>query len=345
MYCSNCGTELQPSQAVCAKCGTRVPLMKTQPAGGRAAVARAVDLPYADFWARLGAFVIDSIVLTLIWVLVPLAVRAAGLPVWLALLPTFIYFLYYAWFESSSSQATLGKMALGIKVTDMQGERVAFARALGRSLAHLISNFMFFIGYLVSGFTAKRQALHDVIAGTLVVRKRFEPEEIANAGPAPSGGSMLVVGIVIAAFFGIFMAGVLAAIAIPAYQDYTIRAQVTEGLSAAGAYKVAVAQAYSDGAEWQSISTQSLKLAPPANLQYVSAIDVISGAIQIKYGKRANRLIAEKSLVLIPATTRDRDVAWICGRAAAPPGTVPAIADGAQYTSLANKYLPSACRG
>src|SRR5262249_10139734 len=158
-----------------------------------------------------------------------------------------IYFLYYALFESSSTQATPGKMALGLKVTDMQGERIGFGRALGRSLGHIISNFMLFIGYLVSGFTAKRQTLHDVIACTLVVRKRFEPEEIANAGPAPSGGGMLVVGIVIAGFAGIFIIGVLAAIAIPAYQDYTIRAQVTEGLNAAAGYKVAVAQAYADG--------------------------------------------------------------------------------------------------
>src|SRR5690349_11658787 len=81
MYCSNCGTELQPNQAACAKCGTRVPLMRgAQPA---AAVARPADVPYADFWVRLGAFVIDSILLTVIWVLVPLAIRMAGLPVWL----------------------------------------------------------------------------------------------------------------------------------------------------------------------------------------------------------------------------------------------------------------------
>jgi type IV pilus assembly protein PilA len=141
------------------------------------------------------------------------------------------------------------------------------------------------------------------------------------------------------------MIGVLAAIAIPAYQDYTIRAQVTEGLNAAGSYKSAVAQAYADGAEWQSISTQSLKLSAPANLQYVQSIEVISGAIQIKYGNRAHRLIANQSLVLIPAATGDRAVGWICGRAAPPSGMVPAIENGAQYTSLANKYLPSACRG
>jgi uncharacterized RDD family membrane protein YckC/Tfp pilus assembly major pilin PilA len=345
MYCSNCGTELQPNQAVCAKCGTRVPFTRAQPAAAVAAMARPADVPYADFWVRLGAFVIDSILLTIIWLLVPVVVRMAGLPVWLGLLPVLVYFLYYALFESSNSQATLGKMALGIKVTDLQGERIGFGRALGRSMAHIISNFMFFIGYLVGAFTAKRQTLHDMVAGTLVVRKRFEPEEVANAGPAPSSGSMLVVGIVIAAFAGIFIIGILAAIAIPAYQDYTIRAQVIEGLNAANPYKLAVARAYAAGTELPSMSTQTLQLSPPANLQYVASIEVISGAIEIKYGHRANRLIADKSLVLIPASTRDQTVVWICGHAPTPVGTTPSIENGAQYTSLAEKYLPRNCRG
>jgi len=156
MYCSNCGTELQPNQAVCAKCGTRVPFTRAQPAAAAAATVRPADVPYADFWVRLGAFVIDSILLTIIWILVPVVVRMAGLPMWLVLLPILVYFLYYALFESSNSQATLGKMALGIKVTDLQGERIGFGRALGRSMGHIISNFMFFVGYLVSAFTAKR---------------------------------------------------------------------------------------------------------------------------------------------------------------------------------------------
>jgi hypothetical protein len=80
-------------------------------------------------------------------------------------------------------------------------------------------------------------------------------------------------------------------------------------------------------------------------LQYVDSLEVISGAIEIKYGNRAHRLINGKSLVIIPGSDANHEVVWICGRGSPPDGVQPAIADGAQYTSIENKYLPSACRG
>jgi uncharacterized RDD family membrane protein YckC len=79
--------------------------------------------------------------------------------------------LYEALMESSAKQATLGKMLLGLMVTDEAGNRISFARASGRHFAKYISSFTLFIGYIMAGFTAKKQALHDMIAGTLVVRK------------------------------------------------------------------------------------------------------------------------------------------------------------------------------
>jgi Tfp pilus assembly major pilin PilA len=246
--------------------------------------------------------------------------------------------------ESSSLQATVGKLALGIKVTDMQGERISFGRALGRAVCRIISNFTFFIGYVVAAFTARRQTLHDMIASTLVVRKRFEPEAVASAGPAPSGGVGIVIAVV-GVFFVIMMMGMMAAIAIPAYQDYTIRSQVTEGLNAAAAYKAAVAEAYAGGNEFGAITTESLRLESPQNLLYVDSLEVISGAIEIKYGNRANARISGKSLVIVPGSDANHDVVWMCGRQSPPHGVQPAIADAAQYTSIENKYLPSGCRG
>ena len=73
--------------------------------------------------------------------------------------------------ESSSNQATVGKMALGIQVTDLEGNRISFGKALGRNLAKIISALIFYIGFIMAAFTAKKQALHDMIAGTLVVKK------------------------------------------------------------------------------------------------------------------------------------------------------------------------------
>ncbi len=158
-----------------------------------------METPYAGFWLRLVALIIDAIVISIIEfvVFVPLlsalglgfigamsemdteepgnivglvaAVVAAAGAYWI--LAKAIQILYYSIMESSNSQATLGKMAMGIKVTDMQGGRLDFTSAFLRNLCKLISDFTMFIGYIMAGFTEKRQALHDLIAGALVVKK------------------------------------------------------------------------------------------------------------------------------------------------------------------------------
>ncbi|MBK9732740.1 MAG: RDD family protein [Chitinophagaceae bacterium] len=82
-----------------------------------------------------------------------------------------ISWLYYALMESSQRQATLGKSALGIKVTDLNGNRISFLNATGRYFGKILSGLIFGIGYIMIIFTEKKQGLHDVLAGTLVVRK------------------------------------------------------------------------------------------------------------------------------------------------------------------------------
>jgi uncharacterized RDD family membrane protein YckC len=79
--------------------------------------------------------------------------------------------LYHTLMESSRYQATLGKLALGSIVTDLNGQRISFARANGRFFGKFISSAIFNIGYLMAGFTEKKQALHDILAGTLVIQK------------------------------------------------------------------------------------------------------------------------------------------------------------------------------
>ena len=82
-----------------------------------------------------------------------------------------IWWLYYACMESSPLQATFGKLALGIRVTDMTGRRISFSRATGRHLAKFISALLFGIGFMMAAFDARKQALHDGLAGCLVCRK------------------------------------------------------------------------------------------------------------------------------------------------------------------------------
>lgn len=82
-----------------------------------------------------------------------------------------IQVLYSTFMESSKFQATVGKLALGLIVTDLSGTKLDFSKALVRNLCKIISNFTLFIGYIMAGFTEKKQALHDMIASTLVVKK------------------------------------------------------------------------------------------------------------------------------------------------------------------------------
>jgi uncharacterized RDD family membrane protein YckC len=79
--------------------------------------------------------------------------------------------LYYTFMESSKYQASVGKIVLGLKVTDMNGGQLDFTKALVRNLCKIISSMILLIGYLMAAFTEKKQALHDMIASTLVVKK------------------------------------------------------------------------------------------------------------------------------------------------------------------------------
>jgi uncharacterized RDD family membrane protein YckC len=82
-----------------------------------------------------------------------------------------ISIFYYAIMESSKAQGSVGKLAMGIKVTDMNGERITFAKGLIRAIGKIISQMILFIGYIMAAFTEKKQGLHDMIASTLVVKK------------------------------------------------------------------------------------------------------------------------------------------------------------------------------
>ena len=143
-----------------------------------------------------------------------------------------------------------------------------------------------------------------------------------------SGGTPVVVAIV--AVGGVFFVGILAAIALPAYQDYTIRAQVTEGLALATPIKSSIAGVYTASGNWPSALDGT---GTQAAARYVESIEVSDGTILIRYGKSAHKSLAGHTLSLHPADVRGA-VEWSCGYAAG---------DAAQ-TDIAPKYLPSACR-
>lgn len=129
---------------------------------------------YAGFWIRFVAYIIDIIAALILYGIVTFLLNlffpVVGFV--MSLLLTFIFdWLYYAILESSSLQATIGKMAVGVIVTDLDIKRVSFGKASVRFWAKIISGLILSIGYIMAGFTEKKQALHDMIAGCLVIRK------------------------------------------------------------------------------------------------------------------------------------------------------------------------------
>ena len=145
--------------------------------------------------------------------------------------------------------------------------------------------------------------------------------------------------------------GILAAIAIPAYQDYTIRTQASEGLSLAASAKSAVSEFYADNGTWpddDGAGAGDLGWDNPPQGKYVGEITVEDGNIVVEYASAApaNTAIQGAFLVLRPGATANGDVVWHCGYATYPANanvTVQNVA-ATNATDILAKYLPSNCR-
>jgi type IV pilus assembly protein PilA len=140
--------------------------------------------------------------------------------------------------------------------------------------------------------------------------------------------------------------GILAAIAIPAYQDYTIRAQVTEGLNLAAPAKASVAEVYANTGSFPTDNSGAgIGAAAEITGKYVNTVTIgTGGVITIAYGKQANAKIAtgNKTVVLTPGTSTNGDVAWVCGAHTTPANISTPTAPAAGTVDA--KYLPQVCR-
>jgi type IV pilus assembly protein PilA len=134
--------------------------------------------------------------------------------------------------------------------------------------------------------------------------------------------------------------GILAAIAIPAYQNYTIRAQITEGLNLADGWKTAIAEYYANTGVWPA-ATANLAGATNSNSKYVSTLSVSGGSIVIVYGVQVNNKVSGSTLALRPYTDTNGDVIWVCGTAATPANVTTTSTSVASNVSA--QYLPVAC--
>jgi uncharacterized RDD family membrane protein YckC len=208
MFCASCGAKTGEGVAFCDTCGRPIVGYKLGSSPAEAAagstglpaagVAAGSGTTYAGFWLRVVAALIDGLALAIPMGFVFFLLIASALPalltrppdpmrIMIAILPRILMltviilagsWLYWGLMESSTWQATLGKKALGLYVTDLEGNRVTFGRASGRFFAGrgigsvpYVGGLYFLVSCILAGLTEKKQALHDIIAGCLVLRK------------------------------------------------------------------------------------------------------------------------------------------------------------------------------
>lgn len=176
MFCPNCGSRASQDSKFCTSCGGQFSTVVQPPAKN------------AGFWFRVLAILIDTVFCQVIGVVIalPLAIAigtsmagsstvAEAAVLGESLGVVFGVVIQWLWFtaaESSKWQATLGKKLLGLKVTDEYGNRISFGRANARYWSKVISGLVMFIGFIMVAFTKRKQGLHDLMAGTLVVRAK-----------------------------------------------------------------------------------------------------------------------------------------------------------------------------
>ena len=193
MNCPKCGTGNAIGARFCMQCGSPLVAGVAGPAGAPSPQAGPA---YAGFWIRVAAVLIDAVLLAIAQQPLNAAFSAfmpkppnfhggpdlGALFEWLSgassyfiaggVAGMFVAWLYYGFFESSSKQGSPGKMALGLKVTDLDGRRISFGRASVRYAASILSALLAYGGYLMGAFTQKKQTLHDILVGTVVIREK-----------------------------------------------------------------------------------------------------------------------------------------------------------------------------
>lgn len=307
---------------------------------------------HAGFWRRVVAWFIDMLILSPVCVAsylavvgsaaVPADMQLEGLPAfrvfpswWLVWL--LIPWLYFALCESSRWQATPGKLALGLRVTDEYGRRIGFAHATGRFFGKFLSGFILDIGYLLAAWTERKQALHDLMAGCCVVRKggllawqNREPappdsEAMLPRSGMPGWGIALIV--VVGVFVLLPVAAILAAIAIPAYQGYAVRNEIAQGLDLTERARSLVAEYIGQrGALPDDNKALGLPKPEAIHARYVSSVRVIGGKVVVTYGNDANMLIRGGHVVIAPV------------------GNAAALHWQCSSPDIRDRYLPEGCR-
>lgn len=295
----------------------------------------------AGHWARIGAALLDSMICSGLFMFVMMvfgfymgAQGAKAKPpsgesiaiVYLLLLGAQV--AYFTITQGGSKMASLGKRATDLIVVTTRGEPIGYGRALVRYLVLLFTGLLFSLPLLVILFTRRHQGLHDLICGTVVIDKRtfdrgqWDYEKV-TASPNSSSGAAIAVALL---FFFIFIVGILAAIAIPAYQDYLMRAKVAEALMKTSDLKARYAAYVKEHQAWPA-SIDDLNAPSVLRLSANGEVTFeIADGHALMLTMHGDPILDGKSLELVPIGT-EAQFEWKC-----------------RVVDLPPKYAPSACR-
>jgi uncharacterized RDD family membrane protein YckC len=310
------------------------------------------DVVDAGFLRRLAAFIVDSVVLGIaMYAMIFLMVIVLGFGIggiatmfesstrggvpegpllWVFVigfyvLPILMQGAYHILFTGSAWQATPGKRVLGIKVVDSEGARITLARSTGRWFAAALSYLTFYIGFLMAAFTDRKLALHDMVASTRVVDQwayTANPER-QQRGLGGCGIAILVGGLLLGL---VFFVGILAAISLPAYQDYTQRAKISEAVAEGRSMTLAIDE-FLLATDRCPASLDEAGLVEPSSplVQSTDVGEIDAGQCSLRFtlgGTQAGPYDGEYLWF-----SHDGEGGWDCGG------------------SMADKLLPAGCRG
>lgn len=337
MFCPGCGNENGPDARWCTACGRALPTLHP----GAAPAPPPARQTYGGFWKRAAALLID-------WVLMLAPAFVLGALIGLAVGPgegaektaehlgnlagIVVSWLYYALAESSSWQATPGKRMLGMQVTDLEGRRISFGRASGRFFGKIVSGLTLGVGYAMAGFTDRKQGLHDMMAGCLVVnrgpslahagaaaRAADRPAALPPQAPRPDRlrlAAAVTGGLLVAAML-------LVAISLPRWHDRETLGRVEE-LAAIGDQATRAVEVYfhRHDAMPEHIAETGLVISSP-QVAGVS-LNPTSGVVRVV---AAFDPVKNKALLFVPSLDEQQRFTWKCAGE-----DIPA------------EYLPEACR-
>ena len=273
--------------------------------------------PYAGFWVRLAAAILDTVIVGVALAILLFALRPLLGTLYFGtgnarlanfLVEALVGWLYTALGESGLHSATWGKRAFGLQVLGSDYlDRISFLRASVRFLGRYVSTLLLGIGYFMQPFNARKRALHDFLAGTVVVVRRPY--------------SRLLVGLMIALGF-VLPLGIVAAIAIPAYQDYTVRAKISGVLRDVTPATVAI-QGYLTRTGQAPASLKEAGFNPQRPIPGMRSLDFDSNSGILTVTLDFPPVVG-RTFMIVPVNIENDKITWGCEAGSLPPSQLPA---------------------